>query len=92
MNVPLPDQRKSYAGEQAKDGRFANVNDDVRDLIRRDQARQEALAEVQALIDEGLASGPARSFDMGTFIAEKKARSSCPRPSRASATSPPSWG
>lgn len=73
MNISLPDQMKAFAEAQARDGRFGNVSDYVRDLIRRDQARQQAMAEVQALIDEGRASGPARPFDMGTFIAQKKA-------------------
>lgn len=73
MNISLPDPMKSFAEEQARDGRFSNVSDYVRDLIRRDQTRQAAMTELQALIDEGIASGPARPFDMGAFIARKKA-------------------
>jgi antitoxin ParD1/3/4 len=74
MNISLPDQMKSYAEAQAKDGRFANVSDYVRDLIRRDQARHDAMAEVQALIDEGMASGPAQRFDMAEFVTRQKSR------------------
>ncbi|MGL4281563.1 MAG: type II toxin-antitoxin system ParD family antitoxin [Albidovulum sp.] len=74
MNISLPDQMKSFAEEQAKDGRYSNVSDYVRDLIRRDQTRQGAMAEVQALIDEGMASGPARAFDMAEFVARQKRR------------------
>ncbi|MBS0564663.1 MAG: type II toxin-antitoxin system ParD family antitoxin [Proteobacteria bacterium] len=73
MNISLPDLMKAFAEAQARDGRFSNVSDYVRDLIRRDQARQQAMAEVQALIDEGIASGPAQPFDMDAFIAGKKA-------------------
>lgn len=71
MNISLPDQMKTFAEAQAHDGRYSNVSDYIRDLIRRDQARRAALAEVQALIDEGLASGPARSFDIAAYISGK---------------------
>jgi len=73
MNISLPDQMKAYAEGQARDGQYSNVSDYVRDLIRRDHNRQTAMAEVQALIDEGLASGPAQPFDMAGFIARKTA-------------------
>src|SRR5690606_14658017 len=58
MNISLPDQMKSFAEEQARGGRYANVSDYMRDLIRRDQARQEAVAGIQRLVDEAMASGP----------------------------------
>ena len=54
MNIPLPDEMKEWVEEQAKGGRYGNSSDYVRDLIRRDQ---EAIAELQALVDEGLNSG-----------------------------------
>jgi len=57
MNVSLPDEMKLWAEAQAQDGRYGNVSDYVRDLIRRDQERAVAIAELQALIDEGIASG-----------------------------------
>ena len=69
MNVSLPDPLKSWAEERTRDGRYSNVSDYVRDLIRRDQVREEAIDELQAIIDEGLASGEPRSFDMANFIA-----------------------
>lgn len=73
MNISLPDQMKAWAERQADDGRFANVSDYMRDLIRRDQDRRQALAEIQALVDQGLASGPARPFDPKEFFAAKEA-------------------
>ena len=54
MNVSLPDEMKEWVEEQANGGRFGNSSDYIRDLIRRDQ---EAVAEFQALVDEGLNSG-----------------------------------
>ncbi len=57
MNVSLPDQMKAWVEDQATGGRYGNASDYVRDLIRRDQERQQATAEFQRLIDEGMASG-----------------------------------
>jgi antitoxin ParD1/3/4 len=71
MNISLPAQMKAFAEAQANDGRYGNVSDYVRDLIRRDQLRREATAELQALVDEGLASGAAEAFDMADFLRGK---------------------
>ena len=57
MNISLPDQMKDWVEAQAKDGRYANSSDYVRDLIRRDQRRDAELAEMEALIQEGIDSG-----------------------------------
>jgi len=46
----------------------------MRDLIRRDQARRQAIGEIQALVDEAMASGPVIPFDMDAFIAAQKAK------------------
>jgi antitoxin ParD1/3/4 len=57
MNVSLPDPMKAWVDAQAKGGRYGNASDYVRDLIRRDQERQDRMAQFQRLIDDGLASG-----------------------------------
>jgi antitoxin ParD1/3/4 len=57
MNISLPDGLKAYVEKQARNGRFANVSDYVRDLIRRDQERAAQRAELERLIQEGLDSG-----------------------------------
>lgn len=57
MNVSLPDPMKDWVEAQATTGRYANASDYVRDLIRRDQDRLAKIAELQRLVDEGLASG-----------------------------------
>ncbi|WP_300035539.1 type II toxin-antitoxin system ParD family antitoxin [uncultured Roseobacter sp.] len=71
MNVSLPDPMKSWVETRTKDGRYSNVSDYVRDLIRRDQTRQQSIDEVQALIDEGVQSGAPRAFDVSGFIRTK---------------------
>ena len=74
MNISLPDPMKSWVEDQAKSGRYANSSDYVRDLIRRDRARREAIAELQTAIEEGLSSGPATGLDRETFKAKMRAR------------------
>lgn len=69
MNISLPDPMKSWVEDQTKSGRYANSSDYVRDLIRRDRARLEAIAEIQAAVDAGIASGPAAPMDREAFKA-----------------------
>lgn len=57
MNVSLPDQMKEWVEEQVKTGRYGNSSDYVRDLVRKDQERAEAVEEFDRLIQEGLNSG-----------------------------------
>jgi antitoxin ParD1/3/4 len=57
MNVSLPERLKDWVEDRVKSGRYANASDYVRDLIRRDQERREAL--VKALI-EGEKSGTSK--------------------------------
>jgi len=71
MNVSLPDPMKVWVEAQTQDGRYSNASDYVRDLIRRDQDRQQAISELQQIVDDGLASGPARRLDVEAFLAHK---------------------
>jgi len=73
MNVSLPDLMKDWVEAQARSGRYANASDYVRDLIRRDQERTEKSAALQALITEGLESGPGETFDLDAFLGEMRA-------------------
>lgn len=74
MNVSLPDPMKVWVERQSADGAYANSSDYVRDLIRRDQARAEAIARMQARVDEGLASGEG-TRTMAQIKAEARERS-----------------
>ena len=62
MNISLPDPMKSWVEEQSKSGRYANSSDYVRDLIRRDRARTEAIAEIQDAVDTGLSRARQRRW------------------------------
>jgi len=73
MNVSLPDQMKDWVEDRIDNAQFANTSDYVRHLIRRDQERQQAIAEMQAEIDKGLESGIAERFDFDKFLARMHA-------------------
>ena len=57
MNISLPDPMKSWVEAQTGTGRYSNVSDYVRDLIRREQERSGKVAAMQRLVDEARASG-----------------------------------
>ena len=70
MNVSLPTPMKQWAEAQASTGRYSNVSDYVRDLIRRGQERSEGIARMQRAITEGIDSGVAEDFSMDVIQAE----------------------
>lgn len=73
MNVSLPDKMKDWVESRTQDGTFANSSDYVRHLIREDQERQQAIAELRAALREGLESGDAGPFDFEAFKARMRA-------------------
>jgi antitoxin ParD1/3/4 len=56
MNISLPDQMKEWVEAQVASGRYANSSDVMRDLVRREQEREDARAEFDRLVEEGLKS------------------------------------
>lgn len=74
MNVSLPDPMKEWVEAQMKTGRYSNASDYVRDLIRRDQERQQATTELQRLITEGVESGSAQPFNAAEFLKTMRER------------------
>ena len=57
MNISLPDQMKAWVEAQTEGGKYANSSDLIRDLIRREQIKQEKIAALNEKIEEGYASG-----------------------------------
>lgn len=47
MNVSLPGPMKDWVEAQARTGRYSNASDYVRDLIRRDQTRNDKIAAMR---------------------------------------------
>lgn len=74
MNVSIPDPMKEWVDTQANGGRYSNASDYVRALIRRDQERQDAIAALQAAIDEGLNSGASAPLDAAAFKLKMRER------------------
>ncbi len=69
MNISLPDQMKTWAEECVQSGRYANISDYVRDLIRQDHVR---LEQLRLALIEGEQSGTSSGLDIEAFIATKK--------------------
>jgi antitoxin ParD1/3/4 len=67
MNVSLPEPMKAWVERQVAGGLYGNTSDYIRDLIRRDQERKEAIATIQAAITDGVTSGEPQPFDAAAF-------------------------
>lgn len=68
MNISLPESMRDWVISQTENGQYSNNSDVVRDLIRKEQHRQEKIRRLQEAVDKGLASGVARDFDMEAVI------------------------
>ncbi|QFY89895.1 type II toxin-antitoxin system ParD family antitoxin [Magnetovirga frankeli] len=73
MNVSLPDEMRTWVANQAESGRYSNISDYVRDLIRKDQDKERKIKQMQALITEGLSSGEG-SRSMSALLEEARAK------------------
>ena len=60
MNIALPEPMRAYVAMRAESGQFGNTSEYVCELIRRDQ-REQDIARLRAMVEVGLASGPARA-------------------------------
>lgn len=78
MNVSLPASMKEWVEAQTETGRYANASDYVRDLIRRDQDRNDKIAAMQRFVDEGLKGGTGTRSSDALFSAAVK-RAAAPR-------------
>ncbi len=57
MNIALPQAMKHFVQDRVSEGGYSSVSEYVRDLIRTDQ-RRKAEERIDALLLEGLDSGP----------------------------------
>ncbi|MFV0678479.1 type II toxin-antitoxin system ParD family antitoxin [Variovorax sp. tm] len=63
MNISLPDEMKAFVDAQVADRRYGNASEYMRDLIRRDLARE----QFRAVILAGLESGPTVEWTFAHF-------------------------
>lgn len=57
LSIRLPDKMKQFVDDQTQEGQFANEEAYIQDLITQDQERQREVVRIQAIVDEGIASG-----------------------------------
>ncbi len=69
MNVSLPDALKDFVEAQVSAHGYGTSSEFVRDLIRREQAR----AQLRALVLEGMSSGRGSDFDE-TYVERLRTR------------------
>jgi len=67
MNISIPTPMKDWVKTQIDTGKYAGSSDYIRDLIRRDQTRQEKVEAMQNAINIGLESGIPQDFDLESF-------------------------
>ncbi len=77
ITVEMPDPLRSFVAEQVRSGPYADEAEYLRDLVRRDREAQ-ASVRLRELIEEGLASGPARAMSEAEW-AELRQRALQPR-------------
>lgn len=66
MNISLPEALKDYVKERVAEEGYSNPSDYVRALIREDRKRREE-QKLEALLLEGLNSGPAEEITAGDW-------------------------
>jgi antitoxin ParD1/3/4 len=64
MNISLPDPMRDWVETQIEGGRYSNNSDYMRDLIRKDQERNDKLKALQSAITQGIDSGESGMLDM----------------------------
>ncbi|MBA3605649.1 MAG: type II toxin-antitoxin system ParD family antitoxin [Actinomycetota bacterium] len=69
MNLSLPDEMRAFVDERVEGGRYGSIGEYVRDLIRRDQDRQ----QLRDLILDGAGSA-LRPVADATFVSERRSR------------------
>lgn len=58
LTISMPEQMTAYVESQIAEGRYGNVSEFFRDLVRRDQERRTAaIGELKALLTKAEASG-----------------------------------
>lgn len=61
LTISMPEQMNDWVEAQISVGRYGNVSEYFRDLVRRDQENREgAIAELRSLIEQAEASGISR--------------------------------
>ena len=65
--ITVTDQQDKWIKAQIEGGDFTNDSEYIRDLIRRDQARNSEIDSIRAELIKGEQSGEPQPFDVGRF-------------------------
>lgn len=69
-SISLSEHWQSFIANQVESGRFGSASEVIREGLRLAEERQQRIDRLNALIDEGEASGEVVEFDFDAFIAE----------------------
>jgi antitoxin ParD1/3/4 len=72
LNFSIPDKLKAFVETRVADGSYASSSDYLRDLVRQDQRRLDALEHLRAEIQAGIDSGIS-DVDPFKYLAELRA-------------------
>ncbi|MDY0360394.1 MAG: type II toxin-antitoxin system ParD family antitoxin [Desulforegulaceae bacterium] len=72
--ITVTDKQDKWIKAQINAGEFTNDSEYIRDLIRRDQARQADIEAIRAALTEAEQSGEPKRFDAGEFRKEMIAK------------------
>lgn len=72
--ITVTDQQNKWIKAQIEGGDFTNDSEYIRDLIRRDQARNSEINAIRGELIKGEQSGEPQPFDGGQFKEEMTAK------------------
>ncbi|MDH3601679.1 MAG: type II toxin-antitoxin system ParD family antitoxin [Candidatus Tectomicrobia bacterium] len=55
--ISMPDEMSAWIEDRIRGGHYNNDSEYFRDLVRRDQERQEAITQLRQMLDDAEASG-----------------------------------
>ena len=82
-SIALSEQHRQFIDGLVATGRYQGVSEVVREGLRlledREAARARVLAEIEAVVREGIASGSAGDLDLDALVAEAERRAAAQR-------------
>jgi antitoxin ParD1/3/4 len=72
--ITLTEQQDLWVKAQIHAGHYTNDSEYIRDLIRREQERSQAVESIRAALIEGEASGEPQAFDPEVFKRKMRAK------------------
>jgi antitoxin ParD1/3/4 len=72
--ITRPEQKDIWVKAQIHAGHYTNDSEYIRDLIRREQERSQAVESIRAALIEGEASGEPQVFEPEVFKREMRAK------------------